>query len=162
MPNVDRWVRGEDNETLFTTKTGIDYFIGDLLYVDTGDGNTVKPAGSFVWDTNLATSQETFIDTFAGVSCNAVLAAQTARKLRTSTTGVWRFDCAALASATRAGTPVGPAKQSGNLLEPQKVAVVATTDLAIGVLDEDAPVGATSVLVRIKSAVLEKGVQAIP
>lgn len=162
MPNTYRHVRGNHQPTLFTTKTGIDYYIGDAVYVDTGDSNTIKPAGSFTWDTNLATTQESFVDVFAGVMCQAALAAQAGRKLVVATKGVFRFDCAALGAAKRAGTLFGMAKQTGNLLEPQKVAEVATNDLAVGRLAEDAPSGATEVLIEITSAVIHGGVMNIP
>lgn len=162
MANTYRHVRDEHTPTLFTTKAGVAIEIGDALYVDTADGNTVKPAGSFTWDTNLATTQESFVDVFAGVSNQAFLSTQTARQINVSQTGVFRFPCAALGAAKRAGTMIGLAKQSGSLLEPQKVAEVATNDLAIGRLAEDAASGATEVLVRITAAVQFGGVQNIP
>lgn len=161
MSNNYRHVRGDHNPQPFLSKTGILYEIGDLLYLDPADGNTVKPAGSFTWDTNLATTQETFHDTFWGVSNQCALAAQTGRQLVGSTTGAFRYPCAALGGALAAGTLFGPAKQSGNLLEPQKVVQVATEDLACGRLVENAPAGATSVLIEIVSSVMLGGQQAI-
>lgn len=160
MANNYRHVRGDHNPTPFLTKTGIDYFIGDLLYVDTADGNTVKPAGSYTWDTNLATTQASFHDLFAGVSNQAALAAQTGRRIVVSTKGVFKFPCAALGAALRAGSLVGLAKQSGNLLEPQKLASVATVDLAVGRLAEDAAAGATNLLVEIIAVTTLDGHQA--
>ena len=161
MSNNYRHVRGEHNPTPFLTKTGLAYEIGDLMYLDPADGDTVKPAANIAWDTSLAVTQETFQDTFFGVCNQAALAAQTARKLVASTTGVHRYPCAALGAALEAGTLFGVAKQTGDFLENQKVVAVATADLAIGRLAENAPAGATSVLIEIVSSVTLGGAQAI-
>lgn len=131
---------------------------GDLIYLDAGASNVPKPAGDFTWDTDLATTQESFIDAFLGVALDTAIAGQTPR-IRVGTRGVYEFDCASASFAV--GAYVGPAKQSGNLLEPQKVAAVATADLAIGRVVE-ATSSATKVKVRIFSALMEGGVQAIP
>lgn len=154
-------VRDEFNPVIHTTKTGIDYFKYDLLYVDTSDSNTVKPAGSFTWDTNLATTQPEFKAVFAGVALYRILAAQAGRKIEVGTCGVYRYPCAALGSALRAGIYIGPDKAAGNALLPQQVVNVATKSLAIGQLAEDAKVGATDVMVRIVSTVQTSGVQGV-
>lgn len=133
--------------------------IGDLLYRDAGASNVPKPAGDFTWDTDLATTQESFVDAFLGVSLSKGRSGDT-NPIRYATKGVFEFDCASATFA--AGAMVGCAKQSGNLLEPQKVAAVATADLAIGRVEKDYPSATTKVLVRIFSAVHEGGVQAIP
>lgn len=138
---------------------------GDLVYRDVADGYD-KPAGSFTWDTNLATTQPEFKAVFRGVSMARRFASQTTDGGRTDgnilTTGEFRYPCAALGGAQVVGALVGPAKQSGNLLEPQKVAIVATAALAIGVLTEDAATGATFLTFKISSALsVSRGVQAI-
>lgn len=41
---------------------------GDMLYLDTDD---VKPASSYTWDTNLATTQGTFAEKFIGIAAES-------------------------------------------------------------------------------------------
>lgn len=117
------------------------------------------PASDEPWDTNLATTQETFVDKFLGCAAQRGLSAET-DPLRINTRGVHEFDCASAAFAL--GALVGPAKQSGNLLEDQKVVAVATVDLAIGRVAKAEPAAVTKVLVEVFSSVMEGGVQAIP
>jgi hypothetical protein len=100
--------------------------IGDLVWLDTDD---VKPASATAWNTNLATTQRDFIAKFIGMSNDRSRAGDT-EMVGVHKSGVKEFECAA--ATFEIGDLVGPAKQSGNLLENQKVAAVATADLAIG------------------------------
>jgi hypothetical protein len=92
---------------------------GDLIFRN-GSGYDA-PAATVTWDTDLATTQETFHDTFRGIA----------------------------------------AKQTGDLLENQKVVVVATANLAIGRVSEDAATGATSLKVEIEATLLTGGPRAL-
>lgn len=116
---------------------------------------TPYPASDQPWDTNLATTQEAFHDAFLGVSEQEVNAGTP--RPRINTAGVHEFDCA---SGTWAiGALVGPAKQSGNLLEDQKVASVATANLAIGRVAVPVLSASTKVLVKIMSTIMDGGAQ---
>jgi hypothetical protein len=68
-------------------------------------------------------------------------------KVRIDTEGVFEFDCAS--TSFNAGDLVGPAKASGNTLEPQKVVSVSHELLAVGRVQE-ATSSATKVKVRIR------------
>lgn len=115
----------------------------------------VYPASDHVWNTNLATTQEEFHDAFLGVAGSQGSATDT-DPIRTHTAGVHQFDCA---SATfKVGDLVGPAKQSGNLLEDQKVVAVATANLATGRVAK-AGTSVTKVLVEVFSTIMLGGPQ---
>lgn len=162
MANTFRHVRDNIQSVLHTSKTGIAYEIGDLVYQDTADGNLIKPAASLSWTTDLATTQLAFHGKFAGVLNDAVQSTMAGKSVTVSTSGVFRFDCAALGAALPAGTFIGPAANAGNTaLENQKVASVTTAGRAIGRLAEDAPAGATSLKVRIISTVQYSGPVAV-
>ncbi len=100
---------------------------GDMVFLDSG---TVKPAASFTWDTNIATTQASFAAVFVGVALEGSASGETAPiSIDTGSISVWEMDCA---SATFvAGGPVGPAKASGNALENQKL-VTAVAASSIG------------------------------
>jgi hypothetical protein len=100
--------------------------------------NTLVRASDTTWNTDLATTQAAFRTTFLGVSGQNKRATtdtkpygnSTDNTCRVDSDGVYEFDCA---SATfEVGAFVGPAKQSGNLLENQKVVGVADEAHAIG------------------------------
>lgn len=87
------------------------------------------PASDQPWDTSLAVTQEAFHDAFLGVSAQKS-ASGDVDPLTANTRGVHSFTCAS--ASFKNGALVGPAKQSGNLLEDQKVVAVATANLATG------------------------------
>jgi hypothetical protein len=97
---------------------------GDMLFLDTDD---VKPASSFTWDTNIATTQASFAAVYVGVAVNdhAANSGAGSMSVDTSSSSVWEFDQAADAVVT--GGMLGPAKASGDALENQKVAEAAST-----------------------------------
>jgi len=113
------------------------------------------PASDTPWDTNLATTQEAFHDAFLGVANQRGQSADT-DSIQVGTNGVYEFDCAS--ASFNVGDLVGPAKQSGNLLEDQKVVAVATANLAIGRVAK-AGTSVTKVLVRIFSTLMDGGPQ---
>lgn len=131
--------------------------IGDLCWQDSAAANTPKPASDVSWNVDLATTQADFIATFLGDAAQASASGDT-DAIRLGTTGVYEFDCAAATFAI--GDLVGPAKQTGNLLENQKVAAVAGVTMAVGRVAEDVPANATTVKVRIFSKLANGGVQA--
>lgn len=91
---------------------------GDLVFYDSG---TVKPASSFTWDTDLATTQGAFAAAFVGVALEGSASGETTPiSVDTGSISVWEMDCASTSFA--AGASVGPAKQSGNALENKKLA----------------------------------------
>lgn len=135
------------------TATGID--LGDLVAIT---GGNVYPASAETWDTNLATTQTNFTTKFLGVSQQykkAAVAQVTGNpdknKIMICTAIRVVYDAAA--GTYTYGTPVGPAKQSGNALENQKVAVVDAITKAVG-YSLSAGVNPTTVEVLILSTVV--------
>ena len=147
-----QYVRGDTRFVIAPVQTAQAVALGDLVGLDTG--NVVR-AEDETWDTDLATTQTNFVEKFLGVSAQRKTA-NVARVdgngednvIRVATGSVYEFDCA---SATFAiGDLVGPAKQTGNALESQKVVSVATEPLAIGRVAE-AGTSVTRVKVRLLS-----------
>ena len=54
MPDVFRYRYGDTNPTKVAYKNGVAVSIGDLCYIDAGDGNTIKPASALAWGTAIA------------------------------------------------------------------------------------------------------------
>lgn len=99
---------------------------GDLVALVS---SLLVPAGSFTWTTDLATTQANFGSVFVGVAYTESANGETDNvQVDVSGESAWEYDCA---SATfLPGALVAPAKQSGNLLESQKlVAAVAAASI---------------------------------
>jgi hypothetical protein len=128
--------------------------IGELVYVAAGKA---LPANSLAWDTNLATTQESFHDAFLGVALERTRAGET-DPISVGTEGVYKYPCASAAYAL--GALVGPAGIGTTSLNANSLASVATPNLAVGRVHEAVPSGSTSILVRIESTLLTGGPRA--
>lgn len=126
--------------------------IGDMV---TG---TPAAAASVAWSTNLTGTQEAFHDEFLGVAAQASRVGDVS-PIRVNTSAVHEFDCDS-ATFTQ-GQLVGPAKQTGNALENQKVVAVATENLAIGRVYKPYATATTKVMVEITSTKMRGGPQAM-
>lgn len=152
MPNSYRYKTGHTGPVSLPFKAGVAAYIGDCVYQDAADGHTAKPGGSFTWDTDLATTQTAFALVFVGVAMqgydgsNANAYGIKDGYLRVASRGIFEFDCAS--ANFKVGDRVGLAKQSGNLLEPQKVVAVDSDAKAIGRVVED-KTSATKIKVEI-------------
>ena len=153
-----RWRYGETNPVVskpIASATVIE--IGDL--VEMASDGTVTPASAHTWNTDLATTQNEFQDTHLGVAMQRSRGGDT-QPVRVATSGVFEFDCA---SATfELGTLVGPAKQTGNALENQKVVALAATNenKAVGRVAKRVNPADVKVYVELVSTVLRGGPQA--
>ena len=123
--------------------------VGDLVFKSASDHYDYS-ALLFTWNTNLATTQEDFHDTFRGVSQVRRTTAQLTAGTQVTdgciaATGEFCFPCAALESAVYVANNqyVAIAQGTGNTLNPQKVVPTTTIALAIGKVTRDAPVGQT-------------------
>lgn len=133
MP-VSQYQYGGSNPTIATVATAKAVAVGDLCGMSSG---TLVKASDTTWNTDLATTQSDFRALFLGVSGQQkdanlarVFGNATDNVIRIDAGGVFVFDCA---SATfEVGDFVGPAKQTGNALEDQKVVKVSTEATAIG------------------------------
>lgn len=127
---------GENDPITVAFKAGVAVSVGDLCYIDASDGHTLKPASSFTWNTNLATTQAAFVPVFAGVSAQRYDGSNVAigikdNLLRVDTAGVFDLPCAA--ASFNVGDFVGPDVNGGNNgLLAQQVVAVADAAHAIG------------------------------
>jgi hypothetical protein len=157
MADQMRWRYGDTNPVItkpIASATVIE--IGDL--VEMAPNGDVAPASAHAWNTNLATTQDEFQDTFLGVATQRSRVGDV-DPIRVATSGVFEFDCA---SATfELGTLVGPAKQTGNALESQKVVALSTgnENKAIGRVAKRYGASTTRVLVEIFSTIMRGGPQ---
>jgi len=147
---------GPSDPKLVPLKSGVAVNVGDLCYVDTADGHTLKPAMSFTWTTNLATTQPLFVPVFAGVAgqqYDGTTAGATAYgiqdgQLRVDTAGV--FDLACASATFTSGQLVGVAQDGANSnLAGQTVVAVAALNAAIGRVAQAYPNATTVVRVEI-------------
>lgn len=155
-----QYIRGDTRPVIAPVATAQAVAVGDI--VGLSSGNTVR-AEDTTWDTNTATTQAAFALLFLGVSGQRKTAAVARvdgngedNRIRIDADGIWEFDCASATFAV--GDLVGPAKQTGNALESQKVVAVATENLAIGRVAE-AGASVTRVKVKILSVKMPAGRQ---
>lgn len=146
MPGIYReWGKGPYRYVGAKYKGGVAVACADVLFRD-ADGYD-KPVSLFAWAADLAATLAALVPLVRGVS--------TARRLATETddgtdkthgapiaSGLFVFPCAPLAVAAKPGDRVTLAKQAGNGIEPQKVAITTTPGQYLGRVTEDAPVGA--------------------
>jgi hypothetical protein len=148
-----RYFRGDTRPVEVPVATAAECEVGDIVGLAS---DTLIRAEDQAWDTNLATTQTAFALLFLGVAAQRKVD-DVARVpgngedniIRVDSDGIFEFDCASASFAF--GDYVGPAKQSGDLLESQKVVEVASEALAIGRVVESA----TSVT-RVKVKLLSK------
>lgn len=158
MADQMRWRYGDTNPVItkaIASATVIE--VGDLVEMSaTGD---VTSASAHAWNTDLATTQDEFQNTFLGVAMQRSRVGDT-EPLRVATSGVFEFDCAA--ATFELGVLAAPAKQSGNALENQKTAALAAGNegKALGRVAKRYGAATTRVLVEIFSTVMRGGPQA--
>lgn len=94
--------------------SGTEISAGDLLFLDTDDA---KPAGSFTWTTDLATTQANFANQFLGVAMAdhpAGSGAVVRFPVDISPLAVYEMDCTS--QTHEVGDTLGPKKAAGNAL----------------------------------------------
>ena len=139
-------------------KGGVAVSVADLCFRDTTD-NYDKSAASFPFTTDLPTTQAAFRLAFRGVSEARRVVGQLADGDHASdgcilATGAFTFPCAPLGAAVyvSATSFVTLAKQTGNLLEPQKVVATTNPGIAIGKMTRDAAAGAVELTFELITA----------
>lgn len=129
------YLHGDKKQRPYPVDSGTAIVKGDLLYCDQADGYAVKPAGSFTWNSSLSQTQTDFALRFAGIADQDYSGATFSTapseyglqrgEIMVNQGGVYEEDCAS-SSNFNPGTLLGPAKQSGNLLESSKVVQTST------------------------------------
>jgi hypothetical protein len=160
MANVFRYRRGDIQGVAAPIASATVVQIGDMVYLDKSAdpaSTYIKPAADQTDVGSLAANQDEFADFFLGVATQASAAGDTEDVL-VGTEGEWEFICAA--AKFNIGDYVGPA--DGSPLENQTVIKVTDPALAIGRVAKMYTANTTSVLVRIKSAIMNGGIQDVP
>lgn len=140
--------------------------MGDLCYKDSSD-HYDKSAADFTWNASLAQTQADFKDVFRGVSDVRRTSSQAVAGTENTdgcmlVSGEFRFPCAALGSAAYVAynSYITIAQGTGSTLDPKKVVLTTDVTIAIGILTEDAAIGATELVFELLPATGPKG--AIP
>ena len=154
MAEIMRWRYGETNPVIGYVQNAVGIEIGDLVY---RDGDNVKPANLQTNQTTKTLNQSTFATNFLGVAMQSSQIGE-ASSIRIATTGTFEFDCNA--NTFILGNMVGIDELPGRTgLEKQKVDIVTATAGAIGRVAKREPTQTKSVLVNIKSTIMEGGVK---
>ncbi|MEZ6065169.1 MAG: hypothetical protein R3B90_05565 [Planctomycetaceae bacterium] len=99
---------------------------GDLVWLD---GDVVRPAADFPWDTNLAATQNAFAAKFVGVAHQPSAIGQADPiSVDVSATAVYEFRVAP--AAYELGQPLGPDANGSALMSQQLEAATATNAIA--------------------------------
>lgn len=135
---------------VYAAKGGIAIGVGDLLYLDSGDGYA-KPLSSKVASGTVNTDQVFVHDNFIGVARSGRIAAQTADGTVTVETDcIYDADCASqtwVAGALVTGFSTGTA--AAGAISDQKVDATSLTTEAIGVVVANYASATTTVRCRI-------------
>ncbi len=126
MGNNLRFRSGQVQLHKFRVDSGTVIEAGDLVYLD---GDDVKPAASFTWTTDLATTQAAFAAQFAGVAHQSSASGQTADiSVDVSPMSIYEFD---VNSATyEVGDVLAPDELSSAIMS-QQLESVASANLGI-------------------------------
>ena len=100
--------------------------VGDLLWLD---GDEVKPASDFTWDTDLATSQAAFAAVFLGIAHQPSAAGESIPvSIDVSSQSVYEFDTDN--AAYTFGQSLGPGENSSTLSNKQLTSATASSSIA--------------------------------
>lgn len=143
MSNEMRHRKEEPKQKMFAVDSAQVIEIGDFTWLNTDD---VRAASDYTWDSDLATTQRSFVKLCAGVSGDQSESGDT-DEVAIETGGIVEMDCAA--AQFEISDLVGLAKALGNNLEDQKVVAVASHDLAIGKVTQRYTTNTTTVYLEI-------------
>lgn len=147
MSNRLRFRSGQVHLAKVRVDSGTVLEAGDLVFLDSDD---VKPAKSFPWTSNLATTQSAFAAAFLGVCHEQSADGDTAPvSVDLSPFSVYEFDVAA--GAYEVGDDLAADENSSHLMN-QQLEAVSTGTLGIARSCEYRPSGATALRVTFASA----------
>jgi hypothetical protein len=145
MSDKMRWRYGDTNPVVAAVDADTVIEIGDLVWLDKDDA---KPA-SALWQ------PEDFANTFLGNAMQRSVKGCTS-PIRVATTGVFEFECDP--TTFELGNLIGVDDFAGSL-KNQQVTPVGRSRYAIGRVAKRQPLPTTTVLVAIKSTIMEGGVE---
>jgi hypothetical protein len=126
MGNNLRFRSGQVQLHKFRVDSGTVIEAGDLVYLD---GDDVKPAASFTWTTDLATTQAAFAAQFAGVAHQSSASGQTADiSVDVSPMSIYEFDVNS--AAYEVGDVLAPDELLSAIMS-QQLESVASANLGI-------------------------------
>jgi len=147
MGNQLRFRSGEVQLHKLRVDSGTVLEAGDLVYLDTDD---VKPASSFSWTSDLATTQSAFAASFLGVVHHQSADGDTDDvSVDMSPSAIYEFDVAA--ATYEVGDELGPDELASSLMD-QQLEAVGTGTLAIARAAEYKAAAATTLRVTFASA----------
>jgi len=172
MASTFRHRSGPTNSIAVLADSAAPIEVGDLVYQDP-TSKKAKPASAMINQGSEALNQDVFQSFFLGVALqkngaqtnellplNSTVVRMPANVIEIATTGDFEFDCAS--TTWKTGDLVGAANNAGGTaLLNQSVKTAASASLAIGraVPEPNAIAAArTTVVVRIKSTILEAGI----
>lgn len=148
MANKQRYRRGPQKLVKGLIDAGVKAQVGDLVALVS---NYVTPA-SLSGLTTVAGFKAAFLGVLVEGATSGEETSDT--PCLVATEGVFEFDLAsALGAALHVGKTIGPVAVS-SVVQDQTVAGVADRDSAIALLAEEAPVGATTLLIEIFSELM--------
>lgn len=115
MANRFRYRHGQTQLVKLPVDSSTVIEIGDMVFLDTDD---VKPASSFTWTTDLATTQGNFAAKFIGIACESSASGDT-DKISVDISPVSVYEMDAASDTYIPGAPLGPDKDTGNALLDQ-------------------------------------------
>lgn len=155
-----RYLHGDTRPTPVQVATAQAVAVFDPLALGSGN-NHVRPE-DVAWDTNEATTRTAFVAAFVGVSNQTKVAgtatvygSSRANALVCNAGGCYEYD--AVSDTYVVGDLMGPAKQTGNLLETRKLKKVSAVTEAIARVVKDSGANATRVQVELISTRLNPG-----
>lgn len=158
MADVMRYRHGDTNPVVSPAcNSGLLYEIGDLIYQ--ASSGQIFPASSQPDQGAEAVNQELFACRFLGVAMQRSLIGEIL-PIRVATTGVFEFICLAVgAGGWVLGSRLAPDENAaGTALLDQTVAFVVADNMAIGRVNRIASAGDLTVLCRIRSEIMEGGI----
>lgn len=156
MADTMRYRRGDTKPVFVAPASATEIEVGDLLYLDPTTSQP-KTASQMTDQGTESLNQDAFQQYFLGVAEQGSDSGDT-DPIRIATEGEFEFACD---SATfTVGDLVGADENSdGDGLLDQAVKAAASASLAIGRVPKTYATATTSVLVRIKSTIMEGGIQ---
>ncbi len=154
MSDKMRWRYGDTNPVVAAVDSSTVIEIGDLVW---HAGDDVRPASDLTDYGSESANQAEFAARFLGVAMQRSRDGDTT-PIRVAATGVFEFDCPS--STFELGNLIaGDESATGTGMLDQQVALVVSSQLAIGRVARQEPNAITSVLVDIRSTVMTGGIE---
>ncbi len=130
MANNLRHRHGEQLLVKCAVDSAIVIEVGDMVWLNTDD---VRPATSFTWDTNIATTQAAFAVLFIGIAQESSASGQT-DEINVDISPMSVYEMILSSATAEVGDPLGPDQtgtgSTATLMDQQLESAVATSSIA--------------------------------